>query len=102
MGGIFSKGLTLLTTLLIIITAISPLLPCLLSRVLSSNPLTHNVTNMSVKFKETVQTNIRDATNAPGSIAHEIGAAVTRGGGPQGYLAVSGRCRFSLSDVIKH
>lgn len=41
---------------------------------------------MSVKFKETVQTNIRQATG-PNGLVHEIAEAVTRGGGPRGYLA---------------
>jgi hypothetical protein len=39
----------------------------------------------SVKFQQTV-----DAVQKHG-LAHEVGAAVTRGSGPNGYLAVSSR-----------
>lgn len=42
---------------------------------------------MATKFKEAVQENIDKGLNHP--IRHEIGEALTRGGGPNGYLAVS-------------
>jgi len=42
---------------------------------------------MATKFKEAVQENIEKGLNHP--IRHEIGEALTRGGGPNGYLAVS-------------
>lgn len=37
-----------------------------------------------VKFKETVN----QATGNPESFAHEVGAALTKGAGPNGYLQV--------------
>lgn len=37
-----------------------------------------------VKFKETVT----QATSKPESFAHEVGAALTKGAGPNGYLQV--------------
>lgn len=42
---------------------------------------------MSVKFeqKETIRANVPQAKQ---DLAHEVGNALTRGGGPQGYLAV--------------
>jgi len=42
---------------------------------------------MATKFKEAVQENIDKGLNHP--LRHEIGEALTRGGGPNGYLAVS-------------
>jgi len=42
---------------------------------------------MSVKFKEAIQEKIRDGN--PQTLAHELGAAITKGSGPKGYLAVS-------------
>lgn len=50
---------------------------------------------MSVKFeKETVKTTTAAVTDAAtkgkGDFMHEVGKAITQGGGPNGYLAVSG------------
>jgi|TARA_R110002003_G_scaffold248_2_gene17612 hypothetical protein len=49
---------------------------------------------MSVKFeKETVKTTAAAVTDAAGKgkdgLMHEVGEALTKGGGPNGYLAVS-------------
>lgn len=48
---------------------------------------------MSVKFeKETIHTTaaVADAAGkGQGDLMHEIGQAITKGGGPNGYLAVS-------------
>jgi hypothetical protein len=48
---------------------------------------------MSVKFeKETVKTTtgaVADAMKGKDDFIHEVGRAITQGGGPNGYLAVS-------------
>ena len=56
---------------------------------------------MSVKFeKETVQTtsaSVADAaTKGKDDLLHEVGQALTKGGGPNGYLAVSAAQLTSL------
>jgi hypothetical protein len=45
---------------------------------------------MSVKFeKETISTVTDAATKGKDDLMHEVGKALTKGGGPNGYLAVS-------------
>jgi hypothetical protein len=45
---------------------------------------------MSVKFeKETIKTVTDAATKGKDDLLHEVGQALTKGGGPNGYLAVS-------------
>ena len=54
---------------------------------------------MSVKFeqKETIRTNV-----AKEDLAHEVGNAITRGGGPNGYLAVRANHSPRLSNAHEH
>ena len=52
---------------------------------------------MSVKFeqKETIRTNL--GTPGKQDLAHEVGNALTRGGGANGYLAVSRHQRYATT-----
>lgn len=52
---------------------------------------------MSVKFEETIKTATTGTIPAPSGkhdLAHEVGEALTKGGGANGYLAVSVWNRF--------
>jgi hypothetical protein len=57
---------------------------------------------MSVKFKEESfkETISENVTGKGHDLAHEVGAALTKGGGPNGYLAVCPNVQYARIDRI--